>query len=126
MSAELDELFGSGSGQAKARTSLIYSLVVGGVITTFLGLACTTAPGGIMVLVAWLLIDKEASRIESGYLPTELQLEIDRARKRTYLALLIVIGLFLFQLILLCQGFYEWFWGGLLQLLIPLLIEPAA
>lgn len=125
MSADLDELFGSGSGQAKANTSLVYFLVISGLISSVFGLACTTAPGGLLVLAAWILVDKESSRIESGYLPTELQLEVDRARKRTYFALLVVIGLFMLQLILLCQGFYEWLWGGLLQLLIPLLLEPA-
>jgi hypothetical protein len=124
MSADLDELFGGG-GQAEARTRLVYSLVAFGLIFTLLGLACTTAPGGLMVLVAWVIIDKESSRIESGYLPTDLQPQVDRARKWTYLALLGVIALFMLQLILLCQGFYEWFWGALLQLLVPLIIDAS-
>jgi len=91
-----------------------------------LGLVCTTAPGGLMVLLAWVIIDKESSRIESGYLPADVQPEVDQARKFTYLALLGVIALFMLQLVLLCQGFYEWLWGNLLKLIVPLLIDTGA
>jgi hypothetical protein len=126
MSADLEELFGQGEGQAQPRIRLVAILAASGVLLSILGLTCTTAPGGALVLISWLVIDKETSRVQSGYLSTDFQPVIDQARKWTYLCLVLVIGLFMVQLILLCQGFYEYFWGSILERLIPLLIDSTA
>ena len=124
MSADLEELFGEGQGQPEPRTRLVAILAVSGLVLSVLGLACTTAPGGLLVLIAWLTIDKEVGRIRSGYLSADFQPVVDQARKWTYLALVLVIFLFTVQLILLCQGFYEYFWGNLLSWLVPYLVSP--
>ena len=126
MSADLEELFGEGQGQPEPRTRLVAVLAISGLVLSVLGLACTTAPGGLLVLVAWLTIDKELGRIRSGYLSTDFQPVVDQARKWTYLCLVLVIVLFTVQLILLCQGFYEYFWGSLLSWAMPLLVSPDA
>ena len=126
MSADLEELFGKGQGQPEPRTRLVATLAISGLVLTVFGLACTTAPGGLLVLLAWLTIDKELGRIQSGYLSSDFQPVVDQARKWTYLCLVIVIVLFTLQLILLCQGFYEYLWGGILSWLVPLIVPPAA
>ena len=116
MSADLEELFGKGQGQPEPRTRLVATLAISGLVLTVFGLACTTAPGGLLVLLAWLTIDKELGRIQSGYLSSDFQPVVDQARKWTYLCLVIVIVLFTLQLILLCQGFYEYLLGRYLIL----------
>lgn len=126
MSADLEELFGEGHGQAAPRTRLVGVLALSGLLLAVLGLACTTVPGGVLVLLAWMTIEKELGRIQSGYLSADFQPIVDQTRKWTYLCLVLVVLLFTLQFILLCQGFYETLWGSILSWLVPLLIAPEA
>jgi len=114
MSNELDELFGGGQGQPEPRTRLITALLVGGLLTTVLGMACSAAPGGLLVLVAWVVVEKELDRVESGYLSTEFKPRLERLQQAIYIAVVVVIALFAFQFWLLRHGFYESFWGTLI------------
>lgn len=114
----VDELFGEGAGAPKPRTVLIVSLLVGGLLLSFLGLACcTTAPGGAIVLVAWAVVEKEMSRVESGYLPEEFRRYVGRLRLFTWASVLVVIGLFVTQLILLAVGAYDELWFAALEMM---------
>jgi hypothetical protein len=114
MSNELDELFGSGQGQPEPRTALIVALLVGGIVTTLLGMACSAAPGGVLVLVAWVVVEKELDRVESGYLSTEFKPRLERLQQLIYATVVLVIALFVLQFWLLRNGFYEAFWGMLI------------
>jgi hypothetical protein len=113
----LDELFGEGSGQPVPRTRLTITLLVTGLILTLLGMACSAAPGGILVLIAWVVLEKELDRIESGYLPTEFKPRLLALQRATYAAVVLVVLLFVVQLFLLCNGTYEVFWGRLVTLM---------
>ena len=108
---DLDELFGEEGGAPSARTTLVLALLVGGLFTAITGLVCTTAPGGLLVLAAWLAVEKEVDRVESGYLSVELRDHVLRLQRLAYAGLVFVILLFIFQIVLLSQGFYEWLWG---------------
>jgi hypothetical protein len=113
--AELDELFGGGRGQVQPRTALILGLLGSGIVLGVLGLACSSLPGGALVLLAWNVAEREMERIESGYLPLDYGPRVTSLRRITWLALLVVIGLFFVQGGLLCTGFYESLWGGFLE-----------
>jgi hypothetical protein len=113
----LDELFGEGSGQPVPRTRLAITLLVTGLILGLLGMACTAAPGGILVLIAWVVLEKELDRVESGYLPTEFKPRLLALQRATYAAVVLVVLLFVVQLFLLCNGTYEVFWGRLVTLM---------
>ncbi|MCB9662784.1 MAG: hypothetical protein H6732_01630 [Alphaproteobacteria bacterium] len=115
MSQEVDELFGEGAGTPEPRLGLVRALLAGGVALTFVGLACSTVPGGLLVLAAWLVIDTEAERVESGYLPADTRPRVV-VHQRATLAGLILVGLmFTAQMLLLMGGFYDVFWGELLR-----------
>lgn len=116
MSNELDELFGGGQGQPEPRTRLILALLLGGLLTTLLGMACSAAPGGILVLVAWVVVEKELDRVESGYLSTEFKPRLERLQQFIYAAVVVVIALFVLQFWLLRHGYYEQFWAYLIGL----------
>jgi len=113
----LDELFGEGSGQPVPRTRLAIVLLVTGTVLALLGMACTAAPGGIVVLVAWVVIEKELDRVESGYLPTEFKPRLIALQRLIYAAVVLVVVLFTLQLFLLCNGTYDAFWGRLVTLM---------
>lgn len=103
---ELAELFG-GSGRARPRTGLVAGLLIGGVLTTILGMACIAAPGGLLVLLAWLVVEKDHDRVESGYLPEADRSTVERSRNLTHAGLMLVICLFFVQALLLCFGGYD-------------------
>ncbi|MBT3223909.1 MAG: hypothetical protein HN348_32985 [Proteobacteria bacterium] len=121
MSEELDELFGEGTGTPKPRTGWAIFLLACGLILAFFGLACTSAPGGLIVLWAWSVIDKEVDRVESGYLPVDTLPQIRALQRLSQIALGLVIILFIIQVILLCMGFYEHVFAQLGYTIIPLL-----
>ncbi|MEZ4317071.1 MAG: hypothetical protein R3F61_06195 [Myxococcota bacterium] len=103
----LDELFGQGGGRPRPRTALITSLLLSGVTLTVLGMACIAAPGGILVLLAWMYVETDQKRIESGYLPASDAVVVERTRRFTYAGLVLVVFLFAVQGFLLCNGAYD-------------------
>ena len=98
----VDDLFG-GEDAPRPRSGLVLSLLGLGMVTTVLGLACSTAPGGILVLLAWMFVEKELDRVDSGYLTEEDRPAVLRLRWVTLAGLLIVVALFVVQGFLLCQ-----------------------
>lgn len=103
----VDELFGEGAGRARPRTALIASLLISGLLLTVVGMACIAAPGGILVLLAWMHVEKDVERVESGYLPAEDRPTVELSRRLTYAGLLVVVVLFAVQGVLLCNGVYD-------------------
>ncbi len=114
MSRDVEELFGEGGGAPTPRTTLVLSLLTLGLLLAFLGLACSTAPGGVLVLVAWLVVEKEMDRVDSGYLPSDTRDHVRRLRLFTWAGVLVVIGLFVAQALLLCSNSYDALWLTLL------------
>ena len=103
---DLGELFG-GAGRPRPRTGLVAGLLLVGIVTTVLGMACIAAPGGILVLLAWLVVEKDHDRVESGYLPDADRTVVERSRNLTHAGLLLVVSLFFLQAMLLCFGGYD-------------------
>ncbi|MCB9669153.1 MAG: hypothetical protein H6736_14190 [Alphaproteobacteria bacterium] len=103
----VDELFGEGSGRPRPRSALIGTLLAVGLFLTVVGMACINAPGGLIVLFAWLLVEKDLERLESGYLPEVDRAEVERMRAVTYAGLQLVVVLFFLQALLLCMGAYD-------------------
>ena len=118
MSRDVDELFGEGSGAPTPRTGAITALLGTGLVVAVLGMACTAVPGGVMVLMAWMLAEKEVDRINSGYLPADAQGTVSLLQTATFAGVLAVVLLFVIQAYLFCSGFYDLLWSGLLQWLI--------
>lgn len=112
---DLDELFGGGTGQPTPRTGLVVALLIGGVVGTIAGLACLSAPGGALVLASWVIIEKEVDRVDSGFLPLSDKPRLLRLQRVVQGALVLVIGVFILQTVLLCYGFYDWFWGSMAE-----------
>lgn len=108
--SQVDELFGEGQGAPKPRTGLVRALLASGLVLALFGLACSSAPGGALVLAAWLVVDTEMRRVENGYLPADTRAEVQRLHHQTYAALVAVLAVFAVQSALLCGGFYESFW----------------
>jgi len=114
MPEEIDELFGECTGQPEPRIGLVGALLVGGLVAATAGLACSSAPGGILVLVAWMVVEKELDRVESGYLPAEVLPRLKTLQRLVYAAVLVVIGLFVIQGLLFCNGVYDPLWEGVI------------
>ncbi len=110
---DLDELFGKEGSRARPRTARIMGLLLSGILLTVLGMACIAAPGGILVLLAWMTVETDQQRLESGYLPASDAAEVERTRRFTYAGLLLVVFLFALQAILLCNGAYDLLLDGL-------------
>lgn len=104
---DLDDLFGKGGGRPSPRTGLIMGLNILGIVLTVLGMACIAAPGGILVLVAWMHVETDQQRLESGYLPASDAQRVEATRRFTYGALVLVVFLFAIQGFLLCNGAYD-------------------
>jgi hypothetical protein len=105
---KVDELFGQGGGAPSPRVGWIYTMLASGMLLALAGMACTSAPGGLLVLGAWLLVEQESDRLESGYLPSDAAPALARARSRTWVGLVTVVVLFTVQAFLLCTThFYE-------------------
>lgn len=112
--SEVDELFSEAGGQPRPRRGLILALLTSGVLLATLGMACTAVPGGLIVLGAWAVADKELDRVIGGYLPADVEADVRRLRAWTLGGLGLVICLFLGQLWLLASGFYDERWYELL------------
>ena len=102
MADEVDELFGEGEGAPKPRTALVLTLLSTGVLLSVLGLLCVSAPGGVLVLFAWMVVEKELDRVDSGYLAQEERSQVVWLRTLTLVGLIAVIGIFVVQGMLLC------------------------
>ncbi len=116
--SDLEELFGEGAGAPAPRTTLVASLLLFGLTLAIAGMACTAAPGGLLVLAGWMVVEKELDRIDSGYLPTDARPHVLRLRLFAYAAVLLVIGLFIAQGVLFCFGGYDMLWLGMLEMFI--------
>ena len=110
MSTDVDELFGEGEGAPAPRTSLALFLLVTGLVLAVVGMVCSAAPGGVIVLLAWLVIEKERDRVESGFLPPTVAPQVQTVRSLTYAGVVTVIGLFALQGVLMCTGLYDALW----------------
>jgi hypothetical protein len=118
VSADLDELFGDKGGAPAPRVKLIMRLLVTGLLLTLLGLACTAAPGGLMVLGAWLVVEAEMERVDNGFLPADAAADIGRLRAATFAALLVVLLVFAVQTVLFATGFYDVIWNRAVEWLV--------
>jgi hypothetical protein len=110
---QVDELFGEGGGVPTPRLGLVWGLLLTGLAVAGAGIVCTAAPGGILVLLAWFVVEREADRVESGYLPADAGPSIARLRRVVLAAVLSVVALFAVQAWLLARtDFYDrqWSW----------------
>jgi len=99
--SQADDLFGS-KDAPMPRVGLIAALLVSGLLLALLGLACSSIPGGVLILLAWLSVEKELDRVDSGYLPESERARINRWRKSVIGGLWLVLGLVSIQAFLLC------------------------
>lgn len=116
MSENVEELFGEGAGAPTPRTTLVWILLILGLAATFLGMFCSAAPGGVLVLLAWFVVEKEVDRIDSGYLPPTARIPVQRARTFTLIGVLLVIVLLVLQSVFVGFNVYEALWSKVLQL----------
>ncbi len=120
MTDELEELFGEAGGQPQPRRGLVLGLLGSGLLLSTFGMACSAAPGGLIVLGAWMVVDKEMERVESGYLPEDSRTEVRRLQQATMSGLAIVLALFFVQSWLFYSGFYETLFVAALRQLLTL------
>ena len=114
----LEELFGEEGGQPEPRRRLILGLLIPGLLLALVGMACSAAPGGLMVLASWSAVENELDRVESGYLPLDVAPELRRLRSIILGCLAFVVLLFFLQLNLLGAGFYDALWADALTRLV--------
>jgi hypothetical protein len=112
VSDKVDELFGKGGEVANPRVGLAYGLLAAGVALALIGSLCTSIPGGVLVLVSWLVVQRDLDRIESGYLPADHGTNVRNAQIACALGIFLVIGLEVFQMMLYGGAFQDllmWF-----------------
>lgn len=119
----VDELFGAIGGQPAPRRGLTLGLLGGGLLLTLLGMACTAAPGGLVVVAAWMVADADLERLQTGYLPSDTAGEVRRLRTLAMAGIVLVLVLFLVQMVLLYVGRYEEWWGQAIRMLDPSVSE---
>jgi len=120
MSERVDDLFApENGGGAKLTGSLI--LIGTGSALALVGMLCSAAPGGLMVLVGLMRIEGERQRIDNGALPESARKSVNSALRMAYVATAVVVALFMAQVLLLCFGVYEDLWGALFYALRPFL-----
>ncbi|MCA9492941.1 MAG: hypothetical protein KC621_23585 [Myxococcales bacterium] len=113
--SDVDELFGSGGTTAKPRLTLILTLMSAGVITTGLGLACSTIPGGLLLLSAWLVAERDLQRVEAGFLPLSQGTVLRAFRALAVLLVMLATAAFVLQTVLMGMGFYDVAWPLMLN-----------
>ena len=111
MAQKLDELLADNSRRSGPRLTLPYILIVSGVILAVIGLMCSSAPGGVLVLVGLTRVETQRRRIDSGALPESERPTVDMALRVAYVSMAIVIVMFIVQTALLCMGVYQPLWG---------------
>ncbi len=112
----VDELFGEGGATPRARFGLIVALLLSGLVATILGLACSTVPGGLLLLAAWVVVEKDLMRVEAGFLPVRQASTLQLLRGLTMVLVVLATISFVVQTWLMQAGFYTELWGGLLEL----------
>ena len=100
--SKADGLFGN-EDIPVPRVRLIFLLLALGLLLAILGLACSSIPGGVLILLAWLSVDKELDRIDSGYLPESERTRMKRWKTAVMISLWVVLGLVTLQALLLCM-----------------------
>lgn len=123
--SDVDELFDPGEALPAPRRRLVLGLLVSGMMLAVLGMACSAAPGGLMVLAAWGVVETDLDRVASGYLAPESGPEVRRLRAVVFAGLIVVIALFLIQGWLLARGAYDGPWSEALNRLASWLAPPA-
>lgn len=111
MSERVDELFGSAGTEARPRTALILSLTGGGLVVTALGLACSVIPGALVVLAAWVVVQRELDRVESGFLPVTDRPLLLGLRAIVWVTVGVVAVAAALQLWGMWSGLYPQLWG---------------
>ncbi len=113
MSDRVDQLFGGeppgpGGSGPQPRTGLILGLLVVAAPLDLFGIVCCSSiPGMVLTLAAWLLADGDLARVESGHLPMDKAPALVRLKQVAF-GLLVFCGLsFLVQMALLGNGAYE-------------------
>ena len=117
---DVGELFGEGGTKARPRTGLVIAVLITGLSLTVLGMVCTAVPGGIITLVAWAMVEREIDRVDSGFLPLQHRPALVAVRGAVWAGLLLVVGLFVIQAGLLCNGTDLALWSAGFELLRPL------
>jgi hypothetical protein len=117
MAEEVDELFG-GAGEPRPRVGRVAALILSGLLLAILGLACTSVPGILVLLLAWSAAGVEEERVESGYLPKTSAAQVHALRRISTTALMLGAVLLVVQLVLLNRGFYQDKWEAALQWLL--------
>jgi hypothetical protein len=112
---QLDELFGEGEGTPVPRTGRVNLLLAVGLVLAAAGLACSSAPGGLLVLAAYAVSETDARRVENGYLPADAAATVKRTQQHVFAGIVVVLALFAVQAALLCGGVYDVLWGELLM-----------
>ncbi len=100
--SKTDGLFGN-EDAPRPRVGRIFALLALGMLLAVLGLACSSIPGGVLILLAWLSVDKELDRIDTGYLPESDRVRMKRWKMAVMTSLWIVLGLVTLQALLLCM-----------------------
>lgn len=119
MTSKVDELFGEEGQAVRANIRGIVATLALGVLLAFVGLVCTSVPGGLIVLWAWSLTEKEIDRVDSGYLPEDSLPALRVLKGFVWASLIVILIIFVGQTILLFSGFYVVFWGDLVQSFAP-------
>jgi hypothetical protein len=112
MADRVDDLFASGPRRGP-RLTLPYILIVTGTVVALVGLLCTSAPGGALVLIGLMRVETERKRVESGALPASDSEAVTNALRVAYVAMALVVLLFIVQTLALCLGYYQVLWGQL-------------
>ena len=119
MTSKVEELFGEEGQTVRANIRGIITLLVSGVLLALFGLACSSVPGGLIVLWAWSLTEKEIDRVDSGYLPEDTLPSLRVLKGFVWASLVVILIIFVGQTILLFSGFYVAFWGEIVQSFAP-------
>ena len=113
--SDVEELFGSGGTAARARVPLVVALLGTGSLATLLGLACSTIPGGLLLLAAWLVAERDLERLEAGFLPVDQGPVLRVVRGLALLLVVLATAAFFVQTVLMGMGFYDLTWPLLLN-----------
>jgi len=119
MTSKVDELFGEEGQTVRANIRGIVTTLACGVILALMGLVCSSVPGGLIVLWAWSMTEKEIDRVESGYLPEDALPKLRILKGFVWASLIVILIIFVGQTILLFSGFYVAFWGDIVQSFAP-------
>jgi len=117
--SRLDELFGEATAEVQPRTNQVYALIGAGLLVALLGLACSSVPGVIVVLLGWYVADKEGDRLDSGFLPQTFAASVHHAQRVAWFGVAGAVLIILAQVMLFCGGFYRVYLEALLLLAMP-------